>query len=206
MGDRISRETPYHQHEVSPSRVNAFPPKILPPYLTPLSPLVPCIAHRDTQQHREKIEHLTYEVGNLTNAVIELQKLAAEHYGVTVQHPITLGEKEEGDEGVAEGDETKQDGAGGGDEGGDSPALNLRGAGADGGEPDGGGGGDVDGGSGDAADADGGAARRSLTRKEGEQREQQMRRAAEAVGDEPAALRGASAGPRQPRESPQEEG
>eukprot|EP00752_Nemacystus_decipiens_P009606 g8583.t1 len=133
-----------------------------------------------------KIQALTFEVGNLTNAVIELQKLAADHYGVTVEHPITLGEKEKGDEDAAEGDEAQPDGAGG-DQGGTPPTVNLRGVGEDGGSPDAGGDGDGYGGSGVAADADGDNARR-LGRAAGE--------------GEPAALRGGSAGPRQLEGSP----
>lgn len=116
------------------------------------------------------MQALQWEVGNLTNAVMELQKLAVEHYGVTVQHPITLGEKEEGDEDAAEGDETQQDGTGE-EEGGSPPAVNLRGAEGNGENPDGGEEGDGDVGADDTADAGGEGARRLLERAKGDQEE-----------------------------------
>lgn len=131
-------------------------------------------------------------MGNLTNAVIELQKLAVDHYGVTVEHPITLGEKEEGDEDAAKGDEAQQTGAGG-DEGGNPPTVNLRGAGADGGE----------GGDGEAVGAGGYGARRVLTREKGGPEEDT---GPAAAGDEPTAPRGVRAIPRRLQGSSHGEG
>lgn len=129
-------------------------------------------------------------MGNLTNAVIELQKLAADQYGVTVQYPITLGEKEEGDEDAAEGGEAQPEGDGaGGDESGNHPTLNLRGGGEDGGSRDGDG--DVDGSGVAAGGGDG--ARRLLTREKGEPEEEAR---GVAGGDGPAGLRGGRVEPR----------
>eukprot|EP00903_Cladosiphon_okamuranus_P015612 g14416.t1 len=115
---------------------------------------------------KEKIQNLTYELGNLTNSVIELQKLAADHYGIALEYPANLGDKAEGDEGAdgadgADGDKTQPNEAGGG-EAGDAPTVNLRGFGA-GGHSDGSADGD-----GDAVDAGGKRTRRLLWREGGE--------------------------------------
>ncbi|CAB1117226.1 unnamed protein product [Ectocarpus sp. CCAP 1310/34] len=86
----------------------------------------------------EKNEALHYQVGNLTNAVIELQELLVETNGVTIQHPVTLPEPEEGEgedggggggggkNKAAEGVRASQDGDEGED--GDHPYAMLRGA------------------------------------------------------------------------------
>ncbi|CAM9535772.1 unnamed protein product [Ectocarpus sp. 12 AP-2014] len=84
----------------------------------------------------EKSEALRYQVGNLTNAVIELQELLVETNGVTIQHPVTLPEPQEGEgedggggggeNNAAEGARASQDGDEGED--GDNPKAMLRGA------------------------------------------------------------------------------
>ncbi|CAM9236129.1 unnamed protein product [Ectocarpus sp. 12 AP-2014] len=84
----------------------------------------------------EKNEALRYQVGNLTNAVIELQELLVETNGVTIQHPVTVPEPEEGkgedggggggENNAAEGVRASQDGDEGED--GDHPKAMLRGA------------------------------------------------------------------------------
>lgn len=150
-------------------------------------------------QRRQKSVVFQHELGNLTNAVIELQKLVAEHHGVTVEHPISLGEKEEGDGDADEGDEAPD--SAGRNEGGDPPTVNLRGAGADEGNPDRGGDEGGDGGHDGTKDAGGERARRLFTRMEGGD-EEKVRRA--TARDEPAALRGGIAGPRQLKGSPRE--
>ncbi|CAN0186396.1 unnamed protein product [Ectocarpus sp. 4 AP-2014] len=108
----------------------------------------------------EKNEALHYEVGNLTNAVVELQELMVETNGVTIQHPVTLPEPEEGEgedggggdggggggggeNNAAEGVRASQDGDEGED--GDHPKVMLRGA--ETGQED-----NYGGGTGDAAD------------------------------------------------------
>lgn len=95
-------------------------------------------------------------MGNLTLAVIEIQKLLVESNGVTIEHPIKLAETPEGEQ-VAD-ENAVQGGNDGGDGGGDPPTVMLRGAeqgqeGAVAGSPDGGGNGEGDGG-GDGGDGD----------------------------------------------------
>ncbi|CAM9157215.1 unnamed protein product, partial [Scytosiphon promiscuus] len=93
----------------------------------------------------EKLENLHYEVGNLTLAVIEIQKLLVEANGATIEHTIKLAHEPEEDQA---GDEAGVQGSGGGGSGeggggGDPPTVMLRGAeagqeGAVVGNPDGG--------------------------------------------------------------------
>lgn len=86
--------------------------------------------HNNTTHHRQKLQNLHYEVGNLTLAVIEIQKVLVETNGVTIEHPIKLAvlpeEDKPGDENAVQGDGGGEDGG----EGGDSPptVAMLRGA------------------------------------------------------------------------------
>lgn len=195
-----SNLTPSHQNVLlSPHFSHTVVPSPLP------ASHIPETTTTDRQKAKS-VQTLTYDLGNLTNAVMELQKLAADHYGVTLEYPVTLGDKEEGAEDAdAEGDKTQPVDAGGG-EGGDAPTGNLRGAGADGGNPEGSGGGDGDGGDGDAVDTGGDHARRLFTREKGEPEGRTGPAAAAVAGDEPAALRGGSGGPRQLEGGPRREG
>ncbi|CAN0349928.1 unnamed protein product [Ectocarpus fasciculatus] len=94
---------------------------------------------RETKQTMgDKVEALQYDVGNLTNAVVELQHLLVETNGVTIQHPVALPESEEeegegegggdgGENNAVEGVRASQDG--GGEQDGDQPKVAmLRGA------------------------------------------------------------------------------
>ncbi|CAM9470595.1 unnamed protein product [Ectocarpus sp. 6 AP-2014] len=148
-------------------------------------------AKENKKTMKEKNEALHYQVGNLTNAVIELQEVLVETNGVTIQHPVTLPEPEEGEgedgggggggeNNAVEGVRASQDGDEGGD--GDHPKAMLRGA--ETGQED-----NYGGGTGDAADeakngggGDGGAGGRRLSSPLPETKSEAHGRRAAAAG------------------------